>query len=202
MKKQTISTIVIVSCICILQSCAFRPCTSLSVNVGVQNSSFCGDSDSWTNAFGALGGVAVQIPYTCNLPFTYWVEGNVSMQGARYEDDWGYGTVEGLTRLLYANFPLTARYQLDNGFFGEAGLQPGILLGAKDKVDGESWDYKEWVNTFDVGIPLGVGYNINKNLGVSLRVIPGITNVNAGEGVSRDRNFVVGVRGTYTLRKE
>jgi hypothetical protein len=175
----------------------------MSVNVAAINSSFWGESDSWTNAFGLRGGVAVNIPINSGLPITTWVEGNISMQGARYEDDWGEGPVEGLTRLTYLNFPLFARYPLNNQLYVDAGIQPGILLSAKDKVGGESWDYKDWVNTFDLSVPLGIGYDFKNNVGVGVRVIPGLTNINSGgDYVSRDRNFVVALRGTYTLTRK
>ena len=186
-------------CIAVIHSC----CPTMKVNVAGVNSSFCGESDSWTNAFGVQGGVALNMPCNLSLPFTTWVEGNISMQGARYEDDWGEGPVEGLTRLWYANFPLTAKYQLENGFYGEAGLQPGILLSAKDKVNGESWDYSDWVNRFDLSVPVGVGYEFENHIGIGVRITPGLTNINAGEGdISRDRNFVIAVRGTYTLERK
>lgn len=203
MKKQTISIFVIVACICILQSCATVPYTTMSANLGVLNSSIVGESESWKNSFGAQGGVTFNVLDNFNKPISARAEVNVSMQGAKYEDDWGEGPVEGVTRLVYLNFPLVARYQLENGFFGEAGIQPGFLLSAKDKVNGETYDYKDWVNKFDLSIPIGVGYEFKNNFGVGLRVIPGITNINAGEGdISKDRNFVVALRGTYTFKKK
>lgn len=77
------------------------------------------------------------------------------------------------------------------------------MLSAKDKYDGDSYDYREWIKTFDLGIPLGVGYEFPNNFGVGLRVIPGITNINAGDYASyKDRNFVVALRGTYTFQKK
>ena len=69
----------------------------------------------------------------------------------------------------YLNFPLTGRYMFGDNFYGEFGLQPGILLSAKDKYNGESYEWNEWVKTFDLGIPLGVGYDFPNNFGVGLR---------------------------------
>ena len=202
MKKQTISTLVIVGCICILQSCAFRPCTTMNVNLAGVNSRIVGESDSWSSAFGVQGGVAANIPYQSKLPITSWVEANISMQGASWEEDWGEGLVKGTTRLWYANIPLMTRYQFPNGFYGEAGIQPGFLLSAKDKYDGNAYDYREWIKTFDLSIPFGVGYEFPNNFGVGLRVIPGVTNVNKGDYAYKDRNFVVALRGTYTFQKK
>ena len=77
------------------------------------------------------------------------------------------------------------------------------MLSAKDKLDGESYDYNDWINTFDLSIPIGVGYEFKNNIGVGVRVNPGIININSDEGVSgKDRNFVVALRGTYTFKKK
>ncbi len=202
MKKQTISVFVIVGCIFMLQSCAFRPCTTMTANLAGVHSRIVGNSDSWSGAFGVQGGVEAYLPFNCNIPLTTWAGTNVSMQGARWEDDWGEGLVEGTTRLWYLNFPLTTRYMFGNSFYGEIGLQPGFLLSAKDNYSGESVDWKEYVKTFDLGIPLGVGYDFPNNFGVGLRVTPGVININAGDYADeyKDRNFVVALRGTYTFK--
>lgn len=200
MKKLSLLTLAIAGCICLLNSCALTPCTTMSANLGLVNSHIVGESDSWMPAFGAQGGIAAELPFNCDFPLTAWVETNISMQGARWEEDWGEGLTKGITRTFNLNIPLTARYPFSGGFYAEAGIQPGFILSAKDKYDGDSYDVKDWFKTFDLGIPLGVGYNFKNNFGVNLRLIPGLTNVNGGEYDSyTDRNFVVALRGTYTL---
>ena len=202
MKKQTLSTIVIVGCICILQSCATGPCTTMMVNLGPVHSRIVGESDSWSGAFGMQGGVSAHIPFNCTLPITAWAGANVTMQGAAWEDSWDGETFEGTTRLWYLNIPLTGRYQFQNGLYAEAGIQPGFLLSAKDNYDGESVDWKEYVNTFDLGIPLGIGYDFENNFGLNLRAVPGILNINEGDYGNKDRNLVVSLTGTYTFPKK
>jgi hypothetical protein len=200
MKKQIISMIVIVGCIGILQSCAFRPCTTLNVNLSGVHSRIVGESDSWSGAFGVQGGVEALLPFECKLPLTYWAGFNFSMQGARWEEDWGEGLTEGITRLWYLNIPLTSRYYFTNNVYGEIGLQPGFLLSAKDKYNDVSNDWKDWIKTFDLGIPLGVGYEFPNNFGIGLRVVPGVLNINDGEYADyRDRNFTVGLKLSYIM---
>jgi hypothetical protein len=206
MKKQTLSILVLAGCIGILQTSAFGQGTTIKVNLGLVHSRITGDSDSdsWKGAFGAMGGVAAHIPFNCNLPLAMWAEVNVSMQGAGWEDDWGEGLTKGVTRLWYLNVPLTARYQFGQGFYGEVGIQPGFLLSARDNYEGESDDWKEYFKTFDLGIPLGVGYDFPNNFGINLRVIPGVINVNSSEYSDeyKNHNFVVALRGTYTFPKK
>lgn len=125
---------------------------------------------------------------------------NISMQGARWEDDWGEGLVEGIVRMTYLNFPLMARYRLDNGIYGEAGIQPGFLLAAKDKYNGGSFNYREWMKPFDMSIPLNIGYEINSNLSAGLNVAVGLTNVNkGGDYINKDRNLVIGGQVRWTF---
>jgi hypothetical protein len=78
------------------------------------------------------------------------------------------------------------------------------LLSAKDKYEGDSFDYKEYLSSFDFSIIFGLGYEFENNLGVGIRVIPGLTNVNSSEYADeyKDHNFVVAGRVTYTFRKK
>ncbi len=202
MKKQIISVFVIAGCIFMLQSCAFRPFTTMTTNLAVVNSRIAGDSDSWNSAFGVQGGVEAHIPFNCTFPLTAWAGFNVSMQGAGWEEDWGEGLIKGTTRLWYLNFPLTGRYQFGQNFYGELGIQPGVLLSAKDNYDGESEDWSDYFKTFDLGIPLGVGYEFPNNFGLGLRVTPGVLNINASEWADdyKNRNFTIALRGTYTFK--
>lgn len=174
----------------------------MSANVSGVHSRLMGDSDSYGGAWGFQAGAEALVPFNCDFPLTAWGGINVSMQGAGWEDDWGEGLYQGVTRLWYLNFPLTARYPFGNGLYAEAGLQPGILLSAKDKWDGNAIDWGEYFKIFDLGVPLGIGYDFPNNFGLGLRVTPGILNINASEYADtyKDRNFVVALRGTYTFK--
>jgi hypothetical protein len=173
-----------------------------SVVAGVLSPSIVGDSDSWKATIGAQGGVIVNV-YNLNKSMSILAELNISLQGAKWEENWGEGIIKGRTNLLYANIPVVVRYRTESGFYVEAGIQPGLLLSAKDKYEGTTDDYKDYIKKFDLSIPLGVGYDLKNNLGISARVIPGITNINAGENDSyTDRNFVIALRATYTFKKK
>jgi hypothetical protein len=202
MKKQILSTSVIVGCIFLMQSCAtFTPCTTMTGYLAPVYSSLPGDASSWKGTFGAQGGVEANIPFKdCKLPLTAWAGLNLSMQGAGWEEDFGGEVYKGVTRLWYLNVPLTGRYTFENGLYGEFGIQPGFLLSAKDKESGDSFDYKDYIKLFDLSIPFGIGYNFPNNFGLNLRIIPGVTNVNKGEeGTYMNRNFVTALRVTYTI---
>ncbi len=148
--------------------------------------------------------VGVEIPF---MRFSDYLGMGVgaaySMQGGKYESNnyipgGNYSSGSSTSRLNYLNFPILARYQRQrNGFFAEAGVQPGILLSAKDK-GATTTDIKDEINKFDVGIPVGVGYKFKNKVGVGLRITPGLLNVNK-DGNFKNRNLVASLRASYSL---
>jgi len=151
--------------------------------------------------FGGQAGIEANVPFkNCRLPLTAWAGLNVSALGAAWEEDFGGQMYPGKTRLWYLYVPLTGRYTAGNGLFCEAGIQPGFLLSAKDKEGGDSYDYRDYIKTFDMGIPLGVGYTFSNNFGIAFRFIPGVTNVNKGEyDTYSDHNTSFSLRLFYNI---
>jgi hypothetical protein len=113
----------------------------------------------------------------------------------------------GKVSLSYLHIPILYRYQGNSGFYGEAGIQPGYLISAKDKIEGEeSYDYKDYIKTFDIGIPVGLGYQINDRLDIGARAVFGVTNINTDgtEMYSPDdanRNFMMLAVARYKINK-
>jgi hypothetical protein len=169
---------------------------TFSVVAGLSKSSIVGQSDSWKDPLGGQAGVIVSLS-NFSESLSLKAEANISMQGAKWEENID-GVLKGRTNLLYLNVPVVLRYRFKNGIFAEAGIQPGLLLMAKDKYNGSTYDYKDYVNTFDLGIPAGIGYEFKKRYAIGLRVIQGITNINSESG-SKDYNFVAALRFIYTF---
>jgi hypothetical protein len=73
-------------------------------------------------------------------------------------------------------------------------------LSAKEKYEDENDDIKDYMKIFDLGIPIGIGYQINEKISVGLRFIPGITKIfEDADSDDNERNMVFALRGTYTL---
>jgi len=120
-----------------------------------------------------------------------------SKQGGKYKEENG---LEGKVATSYINFPILIRYHTNSGIYFEGGLQPGIILSAKDKYEGITDDYKSHFKTFDFGIPLEVGYEFKKRFGIGIRVTPGIANIDKEKDDADDlpnKNFVAGLRFSY-----
>jgi hypothetical protein len=161
-----------------------------------------GNYPNYNPILGMLIGVQTQvIPISDHIGLGIGV--NFSMEGGKYESSdyipgGNYSTTSRTSRLNYLNFPVLLRYRkARDGFFAEAGLQPGLLLSAKDKGSTTN-DIKEDVKKFDVGIPLGIGYKFKNKVGIGLRITPGLINVNKDEQF-KNRNMVTSLRASYTL---
>jgi hypothetical protein len=122
-----------------------------------------------------------------------------SRQGGGYKES---NAVKGKIVTSYVNVPVMARYWTDGGFYFEGGLQPGILLSAKDKYDSNTDDFKSYFKSFDLGLPLGMGYQFENGFGLGLRVTPGIANIDKEKGDAEDqpnKNFVAGINLFYSF---
>ena len=97
--------------------------------------------------------------------------------------------------LAYLNIPVVANLYFAKGWAIKAGIQPGFLLSAKQKVDGigtlksSDDDIKDGYKSFDLSIPLGLSYEYEKVV-FDARYNLGVTKVNK-EGDLSCKNSVV-----------
>ncbi|NUM30761.1 MAG: PorT family protein [Bacteroidetes bacterium] len=114
-------------------------------------------------------------------------------QGGKYAEDMYSGRV----KLAYVHLPIMISYMKNkNGFFAEFGLQPGLLVSAKDEytLQGSNEkitnDFKSKVNSFEFGIPLFVGYKLNNGLGCGIRYVQGLSKVEKSLSESNVNSFL------------
>jgi hypothetical protein len=186
-----------------------KKCIIMLTLMGAANfSGIGGESESYD---GGLAGanIGLEIPLFCmNNRISFHSGLNFSMQGSKYKsyqyEPGGGGSSNGdnSLRLNYLVMPVTARLTGKSGFQAEAGLQPGLLLSAKDKHNGNSTDAKDQYNGFDLGLVAGIGYKAPKSSwGFGLRFVPGLTNINKESGMYsvKDRNWAASLRLSYSL---
>ncbi len=198
MKKNLPLTLMVCTFLLILQSSLLLSQERAPyIYAGVHKSSITSSDPetSWKDPIGFQVGAGIPVIFFCN-GFSANAEINGSLQGARWED-YGY---KGRTDLWYINVPLTVRYLFKFGLFAEVGLQPGYLLTAKDHYEGETESYTEFLNRFDLGLPVGVGYKLTDNLAVGLRVVPGLLTLDK-DNEEKDHNLIFGLRVIYTFNK-
>lgn len=115
--------------------------------------------------------------------------------------------------LNYARLPIRVIY-----FFGEygdkvrpkifLGLTPGLLLSAKGKSDAfGTTDFKDQVNSFDLGVQGGIGLNVRLAsaiwLNADLSIYQGFLNfVNEADNTALNRNLAVNVGVAFGIGGE
>lgn len=90
------------------------------------------------------------------------------------------GGVKQRLRVNYLQIPLLGKYYFCDRFSVEFGPQIGIALNAKSKTKGGGTEVKtdlDGLNTFDLGLDLGVAYDFDWGLVVNVRYNLGLTNV-------------------------
>ena len=164
----------------------------LRLNGRLNSSYMSGQSESWGGKnFGPSFGI--EVPVFGGPGKSEVVMGmNFSQEGSKYSYNGyvpggGSESVENKVVMNYLRLPLFLRMKTKKKLYFDAGLQPGILLSAKDKFNGESADLKEEFNGFNMGAVVGAGFSFTKKIGASLHFYPGLSNINRKEGSSGDK---------------
>ena len=88
------------------------------------------------------------------------------------------------------NIPLLLHAFVAPGLSFEAGVQPGFLLSAKSKENGEKNDVKSQMKTFDLSIPIGISYEY-MNIQLDLRYNHGLTSLGDFFDKGHNRSIVL-----------
>jgi Outer membrane protein beta-barrel domain len=166
---------------------------------GVNFATIGGDQESYDETLTGFQLGLMYCIYSSGTIFSCWVEPGYNAIGSKYGDSYGGQTYEGSVNLGYIMVPVVARFQSEGGLFGDIGVQPQFLVSAKDKYDGGSDDFKDYVNSFDVGVPVGVGYEYKKKFGISARYYWGLSNIAKDSPDSKAYNRVFSLRLHYRL---
>lgn len=92
--------------------------------------------------------------------------------------------------LDYLNLPVLIQYMFSNGFRIQTGPQFGFMLSAQSEAGNQSQNVKNRYNSIDLSLPVGVGYIADSGLGVDLRYVVGLSNVNENDA-NRITNSVI-----------
>ena len=158
---------------------------SIAPTVGLNISNVTDWNDTKSKAGLAVGavaeyGVAEKVGVSAGLMF--------SMQGCGWK---GY---DDKTKLNYLNIPILANYYVYKGLAVKAGVQPGILLSAKE---GDK-DIKDDVKGFDLSIPVGASYEY-QNFVLDARYNIGVTKANKN-GDKSNKNSVFQITLGYKFK--
>lgn len=160
---------------------------TFGVKGGLNVSSMSKDEalDDQKSKIGFNAGAFVNIPVATN--FSVQPELLYSNYGSK--SDWrnplNDDRISSAAHLDYLAVPVMLQYNLIPNLYVEAGPEFGFLLSAKNKLKNEttgdtiteSGDYKDNLNSFNVGLGLGAGYYFTPNFGITARYIAGLTDI-------------------------
>ena len=105
--------------------------------------------------------------------------------------------------LNYLEIPVNAKYKLESGLNFFAGPYIGILMSAKATDGTTDVDVKEFVQSTDIGVNIGLGFDLESGLGFSAQYGLGVSNINkdfAGiPNTSTSTNNCIGISIRYML---
>ncbi len=120
-----------------------------------------------------------------------------SMQGSTDETTIPFvGSVESTTKLNYINLPIYAKISPipEVPFFILGGLQPGVAVTRKVKIDNTETNVKNSYKAFDLAVPLGVGVKLDMGLAFDARYNLGLLNISdIGNFKTNNSVFQIGV---------
>ena len=119
-------------------------------------------------------------------------------QGGQFKDRPSYPITDRKVTADYLNVPVLANFYLIRGLAVKTGLQPGFLLGAKyHSTEGgvkSDVDYKDYVKSFALALPLGLSYSFDFGLIVDARVnFPLTKTANRGDIIFKNTSNISAV---------
>ncbi|HET9504231.1 MAG TPA: porin family protein [Hymenobacter sp.] len=167
--------------------------TKFGIKAGASLTNFAGGGASGQGLFGFNGGAFAN--FALSDAISIQPEVLYSMKGFRREaSDNFYGTtfnVKATSRLHNIDVPVLARVTA-NGLFMEFGPQLGFNIAAKSKSEVTQGsrtttskdDFKNEINTVELGFATGVGYQLTNGAGIGLRYNGGLTNISKNNRTS------------------
>ena len=213
MKRLTRSTTLIVLCLS-MNSCFFScenlhfsPIASIDFSKFDESEGY-GESNNGSSRIGPQFGIDIISPinpqFSLESGLRFAAKGNKTSfdsSGDGFEGE-AY-SFEDKTRLNYIDIPVLARYQIGgNGFSVYGGVQPSLLLSAKQKSEGtgsegQTTDVKDSYRTLDMAGSLGVGYQFKNGIRLNMGYDHGFSNIAKGDafGMSKinNRTFKIGI---------
>lgn len=188
MKKFFLSVAVMATSMAFAQSIGFGAKAGINVSNMTNKVEDTEISKDAKAKVGYYAGLFVNVPVGANFSVQPEVIYNNVGQKFNYELSGNKASIK--RNLDYISVPIMAQYHIFQGLYLEAGPQFSFLVNQKNKISGINnntvkdiiektlniGDYKKVYKTFDLGLGIGAGYKVYKNIGVNVRYVVGLTN--------------------------
>lgn len=162
---------------------------SIIPKVGFNLANMAGDISNNSMKFGLVAGADAMYQLSGLVGLTGGLY--LSMQGCEYTGDASFSLTE-------LNIPLLANFYVAPNFALKTGLQPGIIVAAKQKVGDNSTDVKSGCQTLEICLPIGASYEW-KDFVFDARYNLGLSKTNKGNGSVRNSVFQITVGYKFDL---
>jgi long-subunit fatty acid transport protein len=176
MKKTFIVAAVLLS----IASASFAQNLTGGVKIGLNSSNIRYVSDEGTYKANARlsGHLGVYAVYMFKGNMGFQPEFVISGEGTKNENG---NNPDIKVALTYINIPLLLRFNVIDKLNLHTGPQIGFLVSAKNKYDGNTTDVKDNMKGVNLSWGFGAGYELPKNLNVSLRYNLGLSRIDDSE---------------------
>ena len=98
----------------------------------------------------------------------------------------------------YITVPVMLRWNFTSLFSIHAGPQVGILMSAKEEMQGQTEDVKDGYKSTDIGVAAGIGIDLPIGLNFGFRFVKGMTNI-ADSDDYKQKNYALQFSAGYKL---
>jgi opacity protein-like surface antigen len=142
--------------------------------------------------FGGVVEISVNDNFVVAPGILYSLKGTQSKTDSKFKSN-----------LSYLEVPINAKYKLESGLNFFAGPYVGILMSAKATDGTNDVDIKDFVQSTDFGLNVGLGYDMESGLGFSAQYGLGLANINkdvaGASSTPSNKNTCIGVSVRYML---
>lgn len=167
-------------------------CVWVGPKVGGNMSMLTSAGNSTAIEYGAEAGIF--LTYSPSTWFALQAEAMYSLQRDKMHYEYLDTDVE--NRFQYINIPVLAKFYPVAGFNLQVGAQLGMLLDAKETLKCGTTKNTDDYKWYNIGIPVGLGYDFPFGLTVDARYIEGVNNIykdKETQGTRRNRNVSLSI---------
>lgn len=168
---------------------------------GVNLSNIAGDhTDDNAMKLGFHFGAMVELPITDNFIINPGVL--YSMKGTQSDSLSDYKF-----NLSYIEIPINAKYRMESGLNFFAGPYLGFLMTSEATDGNNTVDFKDFTESMDFGLNIGLGFDMDMGLGISAQYGLGLANINKdrdlpGIDTPSNTNSTIGISIRYMFGGE
>ena len=150
-----------------------------------------------SNVAGDVSGNSIKIGLVAGAEAMYQVNPLIGLSaGLLYSMQGCEGENSAKANYDFLNIPVLANFYVAPNFALKVGIQPALIVSAKEKNDKVEYDVKDYMQSITFDVPIGASYEISDFV-IDARYNLGIAKINKGNGSVR--NSVIQITVGYKI---